>query len=254
MAAKKLKEWFDRDCALRIGKAISENAPDFDAIEYADTVSRPLEHMELKDRVLLLASELHNRLPEDYLKTAEIILSSLGPELKEETGMFTEGYWLMPIARLVEEFGLSNFDVSMHLCEEITKRHTSEYAVRPFIEQDQERALQIITRWVQSKNAHVRRLASEGVRPRLPWAKKLECFIQNPKPILELVAPLRADTSHYVRKSVANLVNDISKDHPVLIENLACDWKQEGNKYTDWIVHHGTRTLRKQVNAKGKNV
>ena len=244
--AKKHKDWFDRDCAIRLGEAIKANYAAFDNEGYANEVDDGVGNLELKDRVLLMATGMRNRLPKDYLETTAILKASLGPPLESETGMFTEGYWLMPVARLVEEFGRDHFDASMDLCTEITCRHTSEYAVRPYIEAEPERSLSTLKEWVESPDLHIRRLASEGVRPRLPWAKRLQIFIDNPKPIIELVTPLRADPSLYVRKSVANLINDVSKDHPELIKTLAKEWKQDNIPKTDWIVKHGTRTLTKK--------
>jgi 3-methyladenine DNA glycosylase AlkC len=244
--AKKHKDWFDRDCATLLGEAIEANYPSFDTSGYSREVEAGVSELELKDRVLFMATGLRKRLPEDYAEAAAILTASLGEPLPGETGMFTEGYWLMPVARLVEEFGREHFDISMALCAEITQRHTSEYAVRPYIEAAPERALATLSQWVQSPDLHIRRLASEGVRPRLPWAKRLQIFIEDPEPILELVAPLRADPSLYVRKSVANLLNDVSKDHPERIKSLAEEWTQDKNVKTDWIVKHGTRTLRKK--------
>ncbi|MFV2054389.1 DNA alkylation repair protein [Aliiroseovarius sp. YM-037] len=245
MARKKHKDWFDRDCALRLGHAIRENHSAFDVESYADEVAAGVPPLELKARVLLMAEGLRTRLPENYEAAAAILSASLGPPLEGETGMFTEGYWLMPVARFVEEYGHDHFDLSLSLCTEITRRHTSEYAVRPYIKADPERALATMTSWVQSNDLHIRRLASEGVRPRLPWAKRLHVFIKDPDPILTLITPLRADPSRYVRMSVANLINDVSKDHPDRIETLAESWSVEDNTHTDWIIQHGLRTLRK---------
>lgn len=244
--AKKHKDWFDRDCALRLGHAIHANYAAFNTEDYADEVDAGVSELELKDRVLLMATGLRQRLPSDYAEAAAILTASLGDPLPGETGMFTEGYWLMPVARFVEEFGLEDFDTSMALCAEVTRRHTSEYAVRPYIEADSERALSTMRDWIQSPDLHIRRLASEGVRPRLPWAKRLQLFIDDPEPILDLVTPLRSDPSLYVRKSVANLINDVSKDHPERIKTLAEQWRQDKDPKTEWIVKHGTRTLRKK--------
>lgn len=245
--AKKLKEWFDRDCALRIGEAIRIHLPAFDLEGFVEEVDSKVPPLELKARVLVIATALFERLPSPYPKAAAVLERSLGPPLPGDTGMFTEGYWLMPIARFVEEFGLEHFDISMALCAEVTKRHTSEYAVRPYIAADLDRALRFVREWVKSPNQHVRRLASEGLRPRLPWARRLDIFVEDPEPALEAVEPLRADPSRYVRKSVANLINDISKDHPNRIESLATEWRRGAHENTKWILHHGTRTLRKKT-------
>jgi len=228
-----------------LGSALEANFSKFETQTFAQEMALGVKDLELKDRVLFMANGLKRHLPDDYEKSAQIIFASLGEPLDGETGMFTEGYWLMPLARFVEEHGLDHFNLSMQLCEEITKRHTSEYAVRPYIESDPHRALKIMTDWTMSPDLHIRRLASEGVRPRLPWAKRLDVFVQQPQPILELIEPLRADPSRYVRMSVANLINDVSKDHPHLVEQLAKRWSKDENKLTNWIINHGTRTLRK---------
>ena len=244
--SKKLKEWFDRDCAIRLGEAVKRNYSGFDVVSYADEVEAALSTLELKARVKLMADQLRARLPQDYETAAAILTNSLGPPLQGETGMFTEGYWLMPVARLVEDHGLENFETSMSLCAEITQRHTAEYAVRPYINSDPDRTLTIMRSWAASPNLHLRRLASEGVRPRLPWAKKLQLFVEDPEPILDLVTPLRVDPSRYVRVSVANLINDVSRDHPDRVIELVKKWGRQDNLLTDWIVKQGTRTLRKK--------
>lgn len=245
--AKKLKEWFDRDCAVRLGEAIQPHYRRFDVAGYATQVDAGVSDLELKDRVLLMARGLREQLPDDYMKMAKILSRSLGPPLEGETGMFTEGYWLMPVARLVEEFGHEHFDVSLELCAEITRRHTAEYAVRPYIEMQPARALERLREWTKSPDLHIRRLSSEAARPRLPWSQRLTLFIDNPDPVIELVTPLREDSSRYVQKSVANMLNDISKDHPTRIQKLARDWSRSKHPVTQWIVRHGTRTLRKNA-------
>jgi len=248
MAARKFKDWFDREAGLRLGEAIACVDVGFDAIGYADAVGIAVADKELKARVLAMAELLRERLPDDFERAATILESSLGPELHDESGMFTHGYWLMPVARFVEEFGTNNWEASMRLCEEITKRHTGEYSVRPYLESETERTLARMKEWAASPNSHVRRLASEGARPRLPWAKRHDGFVNDPEPILTLVEPLRSDASAYVRKSVANLLNDVSKDHPNRVISLCTRWSAEGDERTQWIIRHGLRSLTKANN------
>ena len=123
---------------------------------------------------------MRQQLPVDFTSAAIILEGALGRELDGETGMFTDGYWLMPVTRFVEEFGTGDWEASMRLCEAVTKRHTAEYAVRPFLVAETERTLVRMSEWSASPNPHVRRRASEGARPRLPWAKRLECFVADP--------------------------------------------------------------------------
>ena len=244
--AKKLKDWFDRDCATLLGRAIKANHKTFDIDSYAAEFDRGIRSLELKDRVGLMSDALRAQLPEDYKEAAAIIDASLGPPLEGEAGMFTSGYWLMPVARLVEDHGTDELPTSLDLCEAITQRHTAEYAIRPYLELYPSETLTRVHQWVRHPNSHVRRLASEGVRPKLPWARRLTAFIENPGPALAVAHALRSDPSPYVRKSVANLINDISKDHASLVIELVGRWQADASQNTEWIIHHGTRTLRKR--------
>ena len=119
------------------------------------------------------------------------MLKILGPENENETGMFKEYYWLMPVALFVEKYGLDDFDTSINAISEITKRNTGEYAIRPFIRKYPKETLKIMKKWSKDKNVHLRRLASEGCRPRLPWSQKLDEFIDDPGPILPILENLK---------------------------------------------------------------
>jgi len=130
----------------------------------------------------------------------------------------------------------------MHALEQFTAHSSAEFAVRPFIIRQPERMMKQMKRWSQHVNEHVRRLASEGCRPRLPWGQALEIFKREPAPIIEVLEELKSDSSLYVRKSVANNLNDIAKDHPELVIAIAKRWIGD-NPHTDWIVRHGCRTL-----------
>ncbi|MEM6694307.1 MAG: DNA alkylation repair protein [Pseudomonadota bacterium] len=243
--AKKLKDWFDGDCATVLGRAIKANHHAFDVERYAAEVSRGVGPLELKDRVGLMSDALRARLPEDYQEAGAILAASLGPPLEDEVGMFTLGYWLMPVARLVEDHGTHDPATSLDLCEAITQRNTAEYAIRPFLERHPRETMARIHQWVRHPSSHVRRLASEGVRPRLPWARHLPAFIDDPEPVIAVATALRSDPSPYVRKSVANLINDISKDHAARVIDLVGHWQADASPGTKWIIRHGTRTLRK---------
>ncbi len=165
------------DAGLRLGEAISAVDPSFDATQYAGAVAKAVAGKELKARVFAMAELLRQHMPDDFARAAEVLEGALGPELDGETGIFTYGYWLMPVARFVEEFGTDDWEASMRLCEAVTRRHTGEYAVRPFLAPEVERTLIRMAEWSASPSPHVRRLASEGARPRLPWAKRLDNFL-----------------------------------------------------------------------------
>ncbi len=142
--------------------------------------------------------------------------------------------------------GLAEFDASMVLLSEITCRFTSEFAVRPFILADQDRAMAHVRRWSRHANPHLRRLASEGARPRLPWGVRLTPFVEDPTPLLPVLETMRDDPSEYVRRSVANCLNDIAKDHPDLVADIARDWLSGASPERARLVRHACRTLVKQ--------
>ena len=152
----------------------------------------------------------------------------------------------MPIAKFVEKYGLDHFDASMDAICEITKRNTGEYAIRPFLEAYPEKATAMMKKWSTDNNVHVRRLASEGMRPRLPWAKKLDMVIQNPAPLLDILENLRDDESRFVQKSVANALNDISKDNREVALKTLGRWSHNAGKHRQWIIRHALRNLLKK--------
>lgn len=240
-----LKRHFTGECAREIAARINEGPFRIDSEEYASAVDARVQGFELKDRVLVLAEELRRRLPKSYSESLGILLGSLGPELREDQGMFTESWFLMPVARFVEEYGLDHPDESLDAIGEITKRHTGEYAIRPYLKNWHEETMEKVSQWAKSESHNVRRLATEGIRPRLPWHARFEPFIKNPRPVIEVIDGLVDDPSLYVRTSVANNLNDISKDHPSLAVETADRWLKESRESAraQWVVTKGLRGL-----------
>lgn len=155
--------------------------------------------------------------------------------------MFTHYYWILPIGKFVELYGIEYFSLSMNAIEEITKRNTGEYAVRPFIRKYPEKSLEIIEKWAKSPNFHLRRLASEGLRPKLPWASKLDTFIENPAPVFQILELLKEDEILFVKKSVANHLTDWLKVNKEAVLPLIHRWKISENPHTQWIIKRATR-------------
>ena len=247
MAFKKLKLWFNRELAIMLSQNILKELPSFDDSAFVRSTASQLDSLELKARVEVFADELYVHLNNDYELAIKILLKVLGPENERETGMFKEYYWIMPIAKMVEKYGQCHFKLSMVALEEITKRNTSEYAIRPFLISNYSATMRQMTKWSKSPNSHVRRLSSEGVRPRLPWASKLQMFIDDPKPIIPILKNLKQDNSRYVQKSVANCINDILKDNLETGQNLIEEWMATiKSKETDWIIIHSIRNLIKK--------
>jgi 3-methyladenine DNA glycosylase AlkC len=238
------KQHFNKETAIILGENIKNVYPLFDVELYGDQVEQAVPGLELKDRVMRMTELMRDQLPPHYEEAIDILVASLGPELETEDGMFTEGWYLMPVARFVEEFGTPYFELSMSALNAITRRHTAEYAVRPFIERYPDQSYDVLKDWTQSESFHVRRLVSEGTRPRLPWASRLQMYIDNPKPVINLLTHLRDDPSNYVQKSVANNLNDIIKDHKELVIDILEDWSENNSTpERQWIIKHASRRL-----------
>lgn len=249
MAYKQLKLWFDEELAVMLANKIQPIHSSFKKKYFIQEVKKGVDDLELKDRVELIGDLLHQLLTKDFKKNWDVLEQILGDENEKEVGMFKNGYWIMPIAKLVEKYGLEDFELSMKAIEEITKRNTGEYTIRPFIEKYPQKTMKRMELWSKNENKHVRRLASEGCRPRLPWAPKLSMFIQNPHPILPILENLKNDPSKYVQKSVANNLNDILKDNYDIGINRIKKWSHSTpSSPQKWIIKHALRNQLKQKN------
>ncbi|MEP1151615.1 MAG: DNA alkylation repair protein [Balneola sp.] len=246
MAYKPLKLWFDKELAQLLGFKIREIDPGFNSKEFIKAVDQQIVDLELKDRVEVIADQLNKYLTGNYTQKVNLLVQILGPENEEETGMFTEFYWIMPIAKFVEKYGLDEFELSMYAISEITKRNTGEYAIRPFIEKYPERTMTQMLAWSKNTNKHIRRLASEGGRPRLPWATKLQQFIDDPSPLLPILENLKDDDIRFVQKSVANCLNDILKDNFDIAQKVISKWSTQPTNERKWVIKHALRNLKKQ--------
>lgn len=245
MGYKPLKLWFDEDLCRLLSAKILIIYPDFQSRDFLRIVSSKIEPLELKDRVEVFSDILYNLFDSNFENGVEILLKILGPENVNETGMFKEFYWVMPIAKFVEKYGLEHLDVSIKAMEEITKRNTSEYTIRPFLKKYPKKMIDQMMIWAESENTHLRRLASEGGRPRLPWASKLDQFIEDPTPLLPILRKLKDDSSKYVQKSVANCLNDILKDNPEIAKTEIESWIPANSTERKWIIKHALRNFRK---------
>lgn len=238
-----LKYYFDRELAHHLADLIQSKYPRFTRASFVDAVSIEVENNELKARVEVIANILRQHLPSDYEEALAILLKILGPENETEEGMFTKGYFLMPVASFVEKYGLDHFDLSLHAMYEITKRHTSEYAIRPYLIANSDRCMDYFQFWVKDPNSHVRRLVSEGTRPRLPWAKKIPPLKNEVQNNLSLLEKLMYDSSRYVQKSVANHINDLTKENPVAVLKWLQKYISDNNGVNPKIIKNGLRTL-----------
>jgi 3-methyladenine DNA glycosylase AlkC len=234
---EKLKDlFFTPSFVAQLGNAIQQVLPNFDKANLNDLVfDAGRETRELKERMRHITECLHETLNKEYPEALEILLK-VAPSFTGFDSMIFPDY--------VERYGLEHWDLSLHALAFFTTLCSSEYAIRPFLDRDPERAMQSLYAWAEDENHHVRRLASEGCRPRLPWGMALPQFKEDPSLILPVLEKLKDDPSEYVRKSVANNLNEISKDHPELVLDICERWYGHSAD-TDWIVKHACRTLLK---------
>lgn len=239
----KITELFGANLAKILADKIVPEYPTFDRKAFIAAVDKATKGKTYTERIEIIADELRHFLPGDYPKALRILLAILGPENPNETGMFTNFYWVMPIGKFVQRHGLDHFDLSMNAIAEITKRNTGEYAVRPYLRAHPKQGLKYMREWAMSDSFHLRRLASEGLRPKLPWAPKLDEFITEPEPVFDILEILKADDSKFVQKSVANHLTDYLKVNPGPTRALIARWRKSDNKNTQWIVKYATRKL-----------
>lgn len=234
-----------------LARSLGKHLPSLDLDSLVAPLLQRLPHLELKERVSLLADAIHEVLPKSMEKRYAILAAMLHPDEENNAGRSSTqegmcGWGVWPLTEIVGKHGLNDFDASLALLKEMTKRGTSEFDVRPFIDEDPGRALKTILSWVHDENHHVRRLASEGTRPRLPWGMRLKGLIADPSATLPILYALRDDPSEYVRRSVANHLNDIAKDHPDLVAKLALQWLHDAPEPRRKLVRHACRSLIKQ--------
>ena len=235
---------FGSNLAELLSKKIKEVHPNFDSPSYIHEIESLCLDKTYTQRVELHAEKLKDYLPKNFEEAIPILLKILGDENPNQTGMFTNFYWILPIGKFVEKYGLEHYDLSIHAISEITKRNTGEYAIRPFIRKYPKKTLKIMKKWAKSKNFHLRRLASEGLRPKLPWATKLDIFIENPKPVFEILELLKEDPIKFIQKSVANHLTDYLKVNKAPTAQLLKQWELSDNKHTQWIVKSATRKIK----------
>jgi len=239
--AEAWKNMLNRETVSNFAQAIKSVYDSFRADEFIDAaVDDTWESLELMARGKRITEKMREFLPQNYAEALGIMDKAI---------VESDAFFRMCFPTFVELYGQDekNWDLSMRAMELYTQYSSSEFAVRPFIIKHEKDMMEQMYTWSKHDNEHVRRLSSEGCRPALPWGVALNSFKKDPSPVLPILEQLKTDPSLYVRKSVANNMNDISKTHPDLIAKLANEWYGK-NKHTDWIVKHGCRTLLKKGN------
>ncbi|MEA5414041.1 DNA alkylation repair protein [Synechococcus sp. BA-132 BA5] len=237
--------------------------PDFPASRFCESALVGIEPLAIMQRGLHIAKALQAFLPGNYEEAVQVLMASLTPEKSEAEEMGLAGFFYLPHSFFVSEYGQDDqhnggndpFETSMLALHALTMRFTSEFAIRTFLIQQQERTLEQVDQWLTDPNPHVRRLCSEGTRPRLPWGKRIASFVADSRPTWPIRESLKDDPSLYVRRSVANHLGDIAKDHPDLVYTTFERWLQDGAS-TDlqWLIRHAVRYPAKQGDARARKI
>jgi 3-methyladenine DNA glycosylase AlkC len=244
--AEPLKNSFGPEVPARIARMIKEVDRTFDEEAFLTDALLGYQELELTPRARQIAQALGRHLPHDYERAVETLIASLGPKVQtaELTGM--DVFIYLPHVFFVATFGVDHFEASMRAQYELTQRFTAEYSIRAFLERYPQRALARLREWAADSNVHVRRLVSEGTRPRLPWAPRLRAFQDDPQPVLELLELLKDDPELYVRRSVANNLNDIGKDNPTALIETCQHWLKGATPERSWLIRHALRSAVKR--------
>ncbi len=243
--AEPLKDAFGSDVAVWVADRVGVAHPAFARSPFLAAALDGYDALGLTDRARAIAAALWEHLPDDFPSAAGILLDALGPEIDRDTieGSGMEPFRYLPFVFLVADRGLDHFEPAMELQHALTRRFTAEFSIRAFIEAHPEHTFARLHEWTRDPSPHVRRLVSEGTRPRLPWAPRLRAVQADPAPVLPLLEALRDDPAEYVRRSVANNLNDISKDHPAVTLEVCRRWMQGAGAERRALVRHALRTL-----------
>ncbi|WP_347924621.1 DNA alkylation repair protein [Pontimicrobium sp. SW4] len=242
-----LKNIYSKEFFNNLSDCLGEVVPNFNKTVFLNQIfSTEWDKMELKQRMRHIALVLGDFFPKKFHKSARYIKLLINK--LEQKGFKETSIEFMFLPDFIEIYGINDFDTSIALIETVTQFTSCEFAVRPFIIKHQNEMLKQMLDWSNHKNHKVRRLASEGCRPRLPWAMTIPSLKKNPVPIISILENLKNDDSEYVRRSVANNLNDISKDNPQTVIDLVKKWKGK-TKETDALTKHASRTLLKQGNS-----
>jgi 3-methyladenine DNA glycosylase AlkC len=232
-----LKDMYNRRYVSDVAAAVRDECPAFEADSFTSRVfDEEWEARELKERMRHIALSLHGFLPADYRAALDILR-------RASCSLDDYGFENMIFSDYVAVYGLDDWDASIPALAQFTQQVSAEFAVRPFIVQDQDRMMAQMLEWAKSDSPHLRRLATEGCRPRLPWGIVLNALKADPTPILPILEQLKDDESESVRRSVANNLNDISKDNADVVIDVLRRWQAHDTEEMRWIMCHALRTL-----------
>lgn len=246
--AEPLKTFFSPALVRRLAADIARVEHSFDARAFTGRAAAGLDDLELLDRARHIARALGDHLPADYPRAVDVLLRSLGPRhaTDELVGVGMAPFYYLPHTIFVAERGLDHFELSLQAQHELTKRFSAEWSIRAYIAKDPERTFARLTVWARDQDPHVRRLVSEGTRLRLPWASRVAWLEANPRRVVALIELLKDDPATVVRRSVANNLNDLSRDHAELVVATCRTWSVAASAERRALVRHALRSLVKK--------
>jgi 3-methyladenine DNA glycosylase AlkC len=230
----------------RLARALAAGDPGFPIARFRRAALKGLGELELKERVNHLIGVMDANLPDSHAKALAIVKKAGRNFPAADPDDPLRGFAAWPLIDWVPTRGLGSPAASLEALRRLTSLFSAEFAVRPFILDDPVAVVKRMHGWTSDRSEHVRRLVSEGTRPRLPWGVRLPVFIEDPGPVLGLLENLKDDSSEYVRRSVANNLNDIAKDHPDLAARTGRRWLKGASEERRRLVSHGLRTLVKK--------
>jgi 3-methyladenine DNA glycosylase AlkC len=248
--AEPLKEIFNKAAVDWLADSLAAAWVDFPAKDFRRRILADLPDLELKARIERIALEMRDTLPADFPKSVKIVEKALGKPRPAGDGTDFGDFRVLACHRYVSLCGLDHADLALGYFARTTHHFSAEFDVRPFIQRDPAGVLALMLAWAADKDWRLRRLASEGARPRLPWGLRLQHLVADPKPLFPILETLRDDPIEAVRRSVANNLNDIAKDHPDLLVRYLKSWGQgRGMASRQPLIRHALRHLVKQGHA-----
>lgn len=244
--AERLKDSYGPNVPERLAREVLAVHPHFDRDAFMADALAGYDPLELMARGRHLAQALRRHLPGNVESAMDVLLASVQASAEPETAGAMAPFFYLPHTCFVAEFGLDHFEASMRAQHLLTQRFTAEFSIRPFLQHHTQATLERLAQWTTDPSHHVRRLVSEGTRPRLPWGQRLRAFQEDPSPVLALLERLKDDPELYVRRSVANNLNDIGKDHPTVLVDTARRWWVGASPERRWLVGHALRFAVKQ--------
>lgn len=245
-----LKDYFNIKVITILAHSIKKNFKDFKSDTFIEQCCNGLTHLGFLARSVHIKEMLYKFLPKKFEVAVDVLIRSLAPEIEGDAIGSFDNFVILSECDYVATYGVAHFDLSMHALYEMTKRMTAEGYLRVFIELDYKRSMETLHKWCDDKSPHVRRLVSEGTRSRLPLSTRIKRFQKDPTDVITLLNKLRDDESLYVRRSVANNINDIVKDNPHIAINTLELWKKDDKKEVDWVIRHASRSLLKEGNLR----